>query len=280
MTTWVQSSGSCGERSVQVPSGPASALREGTVGGAALDVEHVGEVGADLELEVHADRQRVRVAQASAPPRGCRRASGGAPAGARRPGGAPARRPRPAGRSSLSSTVTRARETVTADNGVGVVALSSSTRPTLTVIRSRLRCRMSSYTRPCVAATMSPASALMAKLRPSTTTRSWRPLVGTLPAQRWCSDIRPLCTTNPLMHVRGKHVRGAGRSSAAPERTMRDRVLNRNRNPGEGSSDEHLVRRAVPGLRPAAEGRSRRPPAVPGLPADLPAADGASLPVR
>src|SRR6186997_3305414 len=41
---------------------------------------------------------------------------------------------------------------------------------------------------------MSPVSPLMAKLRPSTVTRSWRSLVGTVPAERWSSDIPPLCT--------------------------------------------------------------------------------------
>ncbi len=157
------------------------------------------------------------------------------------------------------------------------VALSSSTPSSSTPIRSRLTCRMSSYTRPCVAATMSPASALIAKLRPSTTTRSWRPLVGTLPARRWCSDIRPLCTTNPADAHRGEHERRSGRYSPLLLNELHRigyRLL------GKGSCDEHLVRRTVPGLRPATDGRSRRAPGVSGLPADLPAADGSPLPVR
>ena len=63
MTTRVQSS--CVVRGAERPGAVGTGLRarDGTVGGAALDVEHVGEVGADLELEVHAGRQRVRVAQ-------------------------------------------------------------------------------------------------------------------------------------------------------------------------------------------------------------------------
>ena len=46
-----------------VPASPASGLAGSVVAGAALHVEDVGEVGGDLQLEVHADGQRVRVAQ-------------------------------------------------------------------------------------------------------------------------------------------------------------------------------------------------------------------------
>ncbi len=196
MNTWVPSSGSCGERSVQVPPEPASAFATAPWAVPLLTSKTWAK-------SARTSSSRCTLAGSVC---GLRRLSSSTrlPASQRRRttrtsatwlrSGSPSR----AGRTGrLSLTVIRARETVTADSGVGVVELNSSTMPALTVMRSRLRCRMSSYTRPCVAPTMSPASSLMAKLRPSTTTRSWRPPVGTLPAERWCSDIRPLCTMNP-----------------------------------------------------------------------------------
>ena len=102
-----------------------------------------------------------------------------------------------------ASTVLVTRETTTADSGVGVLAASSSTCPPVTLIRRRLRWRTSSYTKPWVGAAMSPPSPLIAKLRPSTVTRSCRPPAGTVSAKRCSSDIRPLCTTPPPMHIAG-----------------------------------------------------------------------------
>ena len=140
-TTSVRSWSSCGR--AQRPPARRVGLRLGRllVAGAALDVEDVREVGGDLQLEVHADGQRVRVAQGQLLDQAAREPPAAdhqdlrdvAPHGV-------AARPVP----GSSSTAVTTRETTTAENGVGVLAASSSTRPPVTVIRSRLRWRRSS----------------------------------------------------------------------------------------------------------------------------------------